>query len=445
MRSSSRKSVRSVSAWNKSSERRRRGSTRSVCASWRSRSGSSVPVSRRLRSANAAVKRRERAPQRRKPSLIGVRRRREDGGGALREVIQTGVVLCLTGTGDKRVVRETTGRTERCPSGEEMVHAGAEMIEDPVGALMMIEVHVVVVMMTVLYVEEWMMTEVHAEALMMTAVQEGVAMMTVAQGVALMMIAVPGVALMTTEVHVEAWMTPGVSGVGLMMTGAGEETMTEVEEEVWMTDPVVVVMTPNPGSPSADLVVGVSGRKPGRRAGVLLVVVPRMTMMMMEREDPVTASGTVLHPERRTPGGERAQTKGAIGEVLAERTLTVMIAAMIVVTEMIAVTVKIAVVTVVIETAVMMNREAHPESRMREAPGAVEVISGKNGTGTSQGSVTVTLREIGPGVLTKKTLVALRTRQMMMAGLLSAAESQRLHPIGSVNDELVLKNMTTSF
>lgn len=51
-------SVRSVSVWNKSSGKRRRGSTRSVCASWRSKNGNSAPVSRRLRSANAAVRRR---------------------------------------------------------------------------------------------------------------------------------------------------------------------------------------------------------------------------------------------------------------------------------------------------------------------------------------------------------------------------------------------------
>lgn len=41
-----------------------------------------------------------------------------------------------------------------------------------------------------------------------------------------------------------------------MMTGAPEEEemMREVEGEAWMTGHVVVVMTPNPGSPSGDLV-----------------------------------------------------------------------------------------------------------------------------------------------------------------------------------------------
>lgn len=51
-------SARSVSVWNKSSGKRRRGSTRSVCASWRSKNGNSVPVSRRSKSANDAVRRR---------------------------------------------------------------------------------------------------------------------------------------------------------------------------------------------------------------------------------------------------------------------------------------------------------------------------------------------------------------------------------------------------
>lgn len=59
--------ARSVNAWNKSSERRRRGSTRSVCASSRSRNASSVLVSRRSRSENAVARRRGGDPQRRKP------------------------------------------------------------------------------------------------------------------------------------------------------------------------------------------------------------------------------------------------------------------------------------------------------------------------------------------------------------------------------------------
>lgn len=60
-------SARSVNAWNKSSERRKRGSTRSVCANWRSRNESSVLVNRRSRSENAVVRRRDGVPRRRKP------------------------------------------------------------------------------------------------------------------------------------------------------------------------------------------------------------------------------------------------------------------------------------------------------------------------------------------------------------------------------------------
>ncbi len=60
-------SARSVNAWNKSSERRRRGSTRSVCVSLRSRNGSNVLVSRRSRSENAVVRRKDGDPQRRNP------------------------------------------------------------------------------------------------------------------------------------------------------------------------------------------------------------------------------------------------------------------------------------------------------------------------------------------------------------------------------------------
>lgn len=40
-------------------------------------------------------------------------------------------------------------------------------------------------------------------------------------------------------------------------------------------------------------VVGVSGRRPGRTAGGLLVVAAMMTGMTMERSDPVIASESV--------------------------------------------------------------------------------------------------------------------------------------------------------
>ncbi len=69
-------------------------------------------------------------------------------------------------------------------------------------------------------------------------------------------------------------------------------------------------------------------------------------------------------------------------------------------------------------------------------------ISGKSGQGRGSGSVM--LKEKRVGVLTKKTPAAPRTRQMMMAGPLSAAEQQLLHPIGSVNDELLLKEIIFS-
>lgn len=80
----------------------------------------------------------------------------------------------------------------------------------------------------------------------------------------------------------------------------------------------------------------------------------------------------------------------------------------------------------------------------QEVLGVVEArISGKSGTGSDpereSGTGSVTLKERRVGVLTKKTPVAPRTRQMMMAGPQSAAEQQHLHPIGKVNDELVLK------
>lgn len=169
-----------------------------------------------------------------------------------------------------------------------------------------------------------------------------------------------------------------------------------------------------------------SGRRPERRAGVLPVMMAMMTEMML-RKDPAGASETVAHKERRIAGGEEAQMKEAPGEILAEMTLIAMIV----------VTVKIAAIeTVVIETAAMtVNREAHIKNR-RKGLGVVEAMrGGRNGTGSGpeRGSASVTLMEKGAGVLTKKTLVAPRTRQMMTAGPLSAAEQQPVHPLGSVN------------
>lgn len=239
-------------------------------------------------------------------------------------------------------------------------------------------------------------------------------MMTVVQDVALTMI----------EVLVEAWMTPGVPGVGLMMTGVPEEEemMTEAEGEAWMMGHAVVVMMPNPGSPWADLVAGVSGRKPVRRAGDLPVVATWMTEMMKERKDPATASETVVHKERRVvAGGEEAQMKEAAGGTLAEKTLTVMIV----------VTVMIDAVTDVTETAGMIvNTDLHPENLRKVALGVAQVmISVRSETGNGQERKTeiraVNLKERRAGAPTKKTLVAPRTRQTMMAGPLSAAE----HPL----------------
>lgn len=122
--------MKSVNAWNKSSERRRRGSTRSVYESLRSKSGSSVFVSRRLRSENDAVRRREGSHRRRSQrfgliscfclpqdgwdglckdnkvyrtvsnlevSCDSVKRRMVDGDDAQRVGIQSGVVLHQTG------------------------------------------------------------------------------------------------------------------------------------------------------------------------------------------------------------------------------------------------------------------------------------------------------------------------------------------------------------
>ena len=159
------------------------------------------------------------------------------------------------GTGDRRGGRRTE-KTERLHRDEEKLLEEVGMKEALAEALMTIEAHVVVVKTTVLCAEAWMMIVVHGEDLMMTAAPEEVETMTVALDVALMMTVVQDVALMMREVLVEVSMTPGLPGVGLMMTGAqGEEgKMREVVGEAWMTAHVVVVMTPNPGNPSADLV-----------------------------------------------------------------------------------------------------------------------------------------------------------------------------------------------
>lgn len=180
-------------------------------------------------------------------------------------------------------------------------------------------------------------------------------MMTVVQDVALTMI----------EVLAEAWMTPGVPDVGLMMTGVPEEEemMTEVEGEAWMMDHVMVGMMPNPGSPWADLVAGVSGRKPERRAGDLPAV--EMTKVK-ERKDPAIATETVVHREMRVAGEEEAQMKEAAGGTLAETTET---------TVMIVVTAMIAAVTDGIETAGMIVKaEAHPEIMTMVVLGVVQVM-----------------------------------------------------------------------
>lgn len=60
-------SARSVNARNKNSVRRRRGSTKSVSVSLKSKKGSSVLVSRRLKTESAVVRRRERVHKRREP------------------------------------------------------------------------------------------------------------------------------------------------------------------------------------------------------------------------------------------------------------------------------------------------------------------------------------------------------------------------------------------
>lgn len=172
-----------------------------------------------------------------------------------------------------------------------------------------------------------------------------------------------------------------------------------------------------------------SVRRPERRAGVLPVVKPMMKEMMVvlvkKRKDPATASETVVHQER-TPGGEEAQMKEAAGETPAKRTM-----GMIVVTAWNAV--MIAMWSVVIEIVEMtVNPELHKESLMTEVLGVVEVMTrGRKRIVPERGSVKLT--EKRAGVPTKKTLVAPRMRQMMMAGPLSAVEQQSLQSIGCVN------------
>lgn len=244
----------------------------------------------------------------------------------------------------------------------------------------------------------------------------------------LMTTVVRGAALTMTEVLVEAWTTSGVPGVALMMTGAQEEEMMkEVEGEGWMMGHVAAVTTPNPGSPWADLADGVRGRRHERIAGVLPVTTNRREMTMTERKE--TASETVVLQER-TPGEEEPPMKEAAGEMLAKKSPI----AWSVVTGMIAVTVMTDVTEIAaIETAGMtVSKEPRPETKTMEALGVVEVRKDeKSATGSNperrKGSERLT--EKGVGALTRKTFVAPRTRQMMMAGPLSAARQQPLHPI----------------
>ncbi|KAG7229963.1 hypothetical protein INR49_009683 [Caranx melampygus] len=213
-----------------------------------------------------------------------------------------------------------------------------------------------------------------------------------------------------------------------------EEMMTEVEGGAWMMGHVVVVMMRNHGNPWADLAAGVNARRPERRAGDLHVVAAMRMMMVKERKDQATVSGTVVHPERReAAGGERVERREAAGETLAERT-----------TVKTAVIVRIAVVSAVIEiTGMTVNTEAHPETMKMGALGVEEVmISERSATGTGPetgtGNATVRVKERRVGVLTERYLVAPRTRQMMTAGPPSAAEQQPPHLIGSDDDKLVL-------
>jgi len=205
------------------------------------------------------------------------------------------------------------------------------------------------------------------------------------------------------------------------MTGVPEEAemMTEVEGEAWMMGHVVVKIS-NPGSPWEDLVVGGSGRRQERIAGVHPVVTLMMKEMMVKERDQASHSKTVLHKKRRVAGGEVVQRREVGGEILAKRKLTVMIV----------VTVKTVAVTAWLETAEMtVNKELHQENfLMREVLGVVEgMISARSRTEpndpeSGRGNVTVMLMEKRGGALTKTTLVAPRTKQMMMAGPLSVAE-----------------------
>lgn len=208
-----------------------------------------------------------------------------------------------------------------------------------------------------------------------------------------------------------------------MTGGPEEEMMTEVEGEAWMMGHVVVVMMPNPGSPWADLVVGVNGRRPERRAGDLLVVTLMMKeMMLMEMKGPAAASGTVVLKERIITGGEHLGRKEAPGEIFAEMILTMMIV----------VNVTTAVVIAVKETAGMtVNIEVHQENMMKVLGVVEAMIRGRSEkeSGQERGTGSVRVREKRVGALTKKTLVVPRTRQMMMDGPLSAAKQQILHPV----------------
>lgn len=202
------------------------------------------------------------------------------------------------------------------------------------------------------------------------------------------------------------------------MIGVPEEMMTVVEGEAWMMGHVVA-RTPNHGSPSVDLVVGVSERRLVRRAGVLLVVTIMMAMMLMEQNDPVIASETNVL-KGTTPGGEQPQMMHPHGETVEERMLIVMTA----VSMTSAVSVVIAVMSAVTETVEMtVNPEVQPEVRRKEVPGVVEVkIRRRNGRESGPRTESMMKMERRVGVSTKKTLVASRTSQMMMVGLLSAAE-----------------------
>lgn len=171
-------------------------------------------------------------------------------------------------------------------------------------------------------------------------------------------------------------------------------------------------------------------KRPGRTAGVLPVVEPRMRQMTAkEKKKPAK---TVLHKERRVSGGDRVQRSEAAGETLAKRATT-------------AVTVvnrTIAVLTAATETSGRsVKSEPHPEIMMREALGDVEVMRRRrSGQKKESGNPTLTQREKRvPGVLTKIFPVASRTIRMMTAGPQSAAEQQPLHLMASDHENLVGK------